>query len=89
MKRYFSQTDLLERIPDCFILLGSISIIIQLIGYVMLFERVHESSKEAADDKKYEYDKVNVCSTEDISKIAQADTEAKHPGEEVNSIGVR
>ena len=37
-KRYFSQMDLLENVPYCMILLASIYLCIQILGFVLLFE---------------------------------------------------
>jgi hypothetical protein len=89
-ERYFSQLDLLENVPRCFIVLGVLYVTLQVIGFLMIFENNSPSYNPARTDDRLGNESINdhqndykENSIEIPSLVDSSDGHGK------NSIGVR
>ncbi len=65
-KRYFSQPSLLKRVPRVFLIIGVLYTVIQLVGFLCLFETKNESSSTA---KEVDEPKATDVVAEKVGKI--------------------
>jgi hypothetical protein len=75
--RYFSQKDLLVRVPKCFLILASVYFVTQVMGFFMMFEKDENPENEQLIENNVNSDELDI--NEESLKL----------NEEVNSIGVR
>ena len=77
-KRYFSQTDLLERVPKCFIIIGVIFASCHIIGFALLFEKKSDSETQSL---------VQNMNINEDREVNIENSEKKE--EETNNLGVK
>ena len=95
MNRYFSQIDLLERVPSCFLILLAVHTTLQLLGFCLIFENKKETPKTndkvmPLKDLDLTIQNMSVEPSIDPKNVENFEKERENlKFEELNSLGIK
>jgi hypothetical protein len=81
LNRYFSQAEVIERIPKIFLILGTLFSVLHLTGNLILSERREDKNAQKNEHPSINSDLISIDSTENLVSSKEY--------EETNSLGVR